>query len=89
MNHEYYIYYFAAVNLIAFVMFAWDKMRAAQHQRRTSEKALFGIALIGGSLGAWAGMYVFRHKTKHWYFQLGIPLILVLQILLVLGIHFF
>ena len=48
-----------------------------------SEKTLIGIAVIGGSVGAILGMYVFHHKTRHWYFRYGLPVILVLQIVLV------
>ena len=44
------------------------------------EAALFGAALLGGSAGAWAGMYLFHHKTKHWYFVVGMPLILAAQL---------
>ena len=44
------------------------------------EAALFGAALLGGSAGAWAGMYLFHHKTKHWYFVVGMPLILSAQL---------
>ena len=50
------------------------------------EKILFGAALLGGSAGAWAGMYVFHHKTRHWYFVVGIPLILAVQ--LALAVYF-
>ena len=46
--------------------------------------ALFGAALLGGSAGAWAGMYLFHHKTKHWYFVVGMPLILAIQIVIAL-----
>lgn len=46
---------------------------------RIPEKMLFGVSLLGGSAGTWAGMYLFRHKTKHWYFVIGMPLILVCQ----------
>lgn len=46
---------------------------------RIPEKVLFGVSLLGGSAGTWAGMYLFRHKTKHWYFVVGMPLILVCQ----------
>ena len=49
---------------------------------RVPEKILFGAALLGGSAGAWAGMYVFHHKTRHWYFVVGIPLILAAQLAL-------
>ena len=47
---------------------------------RISERMLFLVSILGGSIGTWAGMYVFHHKTRHWYFVIGIPLILILQI---------
>ena len=74
--------YLALVNLIAFVVYGADKRRAKKERRRVPEKTLFLLALIGGSVGAWAGMYTFRHKTRHWYFVWGIPAILVIQIAL-------
>ena len=74
--------YLAAVNLIAFTVYGADKRRAKKDKRRVPEKTLFLLALIGGSVGAWAGMYTFRHKTRHWYFVWGIPAILVVQIAL-------
>lgn len=57
-----------------------DKKKAKKHQWRISEKTLFLIAILGGSIGSNAGMYLFHHKTKHWYFVWGMPLILLLQI---------
>ena len=58
-----------------------DKLRAKQRAFRIPEATLFGIALIGGSIGCIAGMYIFHHKTRHWYFVYGMPLILILQII--------
>lgn len=57
-----------------------DKRKAARHKWRIPEKTLFLISIAGGSIGTWSGMYIFRHKTKHWYFVIGMPLILILQI---------
>ena len=73
------IVWLVLINLIAFAMFGMDKKRAKKGQWRISEKALFLSALLGGSIGAICGMQVFRHKTKHWYFRIGMPLILLLQ----------
>lgn len=61
-----------------------DKRKAIKHAFRVPEATLFTIALIGGSIGSIAGMYFFRHKTRHWYFVYGMPAILILQIALVL-----
>lgn len=61
-----------------------DKAKARRRAFRIPEARLFGIALLGGSLGSIAGMYFFRHKTRHWYFVLGMPAILILQIAILL-----
>ena len=74
--------YLALVNVVAFAVYGADKRRAKKDKRRVPEKTLFLLAGIGGSVGAWAGMYTFRHKTRHWYFVWGIPAILLVQIAL-------
>lgn len=74
--------YFLVMNIIGFLLMGEDKRRAKRHLWRISEKTLFLCSLLGGSIGTWAGMYVFRHKTKHWYFVVGMPLILAVQIVL-------
>ena len=74
--------YLLLINLVALVVYGVDKRRAKKGKWRISEKALFLVALIGGSVGAIAGMYLFRHKTKHWYFRIGLPVILVAQLVL-------
>lgn len=70
------------VNLIAFALMGLDKGRAKRGRWRISEKALFLPAVLGGSLGAIAGMRLFHHKTKHWYFRYGLPALLAAQVLL-------
>lgn len=72
----------ALVNLFAFYLMWADKRRAQKGRWRIRESTLFLFALLGGSLGATAGMWVFRHKTKHWYFVWGMPLILLAQLAL-------
>lgn len=75
--------YLVIVNLWAFALMGFDKRRAKRPgARRVRERTLFLAALLGGSLGALAGMWGFRHKTKHWYFVWGIPAILLAQIAL-------
>lgn len=74
--------YLIAVNILGLTVMAADKSRAKRHAWRISEKALFLVALIGGSAGTWAGMYLFRHKTRHWYFVVGMPFILAVQVCL-------
>lgn len=74
--------YLLIMNLAGIAVMGMDKSRARKHQWRISEKALFAVSIFGGSIGTWAGMYLFRHKTKHWYFVIGMPLVLVLQLAL-------
>lgn len=71
--------YLALLNVAGFAAMGADKQRARRGKWRIKEKTLFLLALLGGSPGCWLGMYVFRHKTKHWYFVVGMPLILVLE----------
>ncbi|WP_302199764.1 DUF1294 domain-containing protein [uncultured Gemmiger sp.] len=77
-----WLLYLTLTNLVAFCLMAADKRRAQKRRWRIPEHTLFAAALAGGSLGAWLGMYVWHHKTKHWYFVLGMPLILIAQIAL-------
>ena len=72
----------AVINLVTFAVYGIDKAKAKRGAWRVPEKTLFLLPLLGGSLGALLGMRVFRHKTKHWYFVWGIPLILLAQIAL-------
>ena len=76
--------YITLVNLIGFLLMGIDKRKAIKHAFRIPEATLFIIAIIGGSLGSIAGMYLFRHKTRHWYFVYGMPAILILQIALIM-----
>ena len=77
-----------AWTLIAFVLMGADKWKARHDNWRVPEKTLFLAAILGGSVGALAGMYLFRHKTKHLSFTIGMPVILALQIALVLALRF-
>ena len=74
--------YLAAVNIIAFLLYGEDKARAREGRWRVREKTLLGIAAIGGSIGALFGMHIFHHKTKHWYFRYGLPVLLFIQVIL-------
>ncbi len=74
------VLWLALINLILFFTMAADKSRAKRDKRRVPEATLFLMAILGGSIGGIAGMYVFRHKTKHWSFKLGFPAILLLEI---------
>jgi len=77
------IQYLLVINMIAFTLFGLDKYRARRHMYRISEKALLMTALAGGTAGALAGMYFWHHKTKHRQFTLGLPVMLLAQIMLV------
>lgn len=74
------ITYLIIANIAGLAVMYLDKRKAVRHHWRIPEKTLFLIAILGGSIGTWAGMYLFYHKTKHWYFVIGMPLILALQI---------
>ena len=73
--------YLVLVNLWAFCVMGIDKRRAKKDAWRLSEKTLFLPAVLFGALGGTVGMRVFRHKTKHWYFRWGFPLLLILQLI--------
>ncbi len=71
--------YFALITVIAFALMGIDKHKAKKGAFRISEASLFVTALLGGSIGSVTGMLVFHHKTNHWYFQVFMPLIALLQ----------
>jgi len=73
---------------VTFTVYGVDKAKARRGAWRVPEKTLFLLPLLGGSVGALLGMLVFRHKTKHWYFVWGIPLILLAQIALAVWVYF-
>lgn len=77
------ISYAVVMNIIAFIVMGIDKWKAKKRAWRIPEATLFILAATGGSIGAIAGMYTFRHKTKHTSFVWGMPAILVVQILLI------
>lgn len=74
------ICYLSAVNLLTLVLMGLDKGKARRGARRIPEKTLFLTAAIGGSVGAIAGIFLFRHKTRHLSFVLGLPAILLAQL---------
>ena len=74
----------AFINLLALFLMGLDKSYARRDKWRIPEKTLFLAAALGGSLGAIAGMYLFRHKTKHLRFVLGLPAILLIQLIVAL-----
>ena len=75
--------YLLIVNALGFLLMLVDKRKAQKNLWRIPESTLFLMAVIGGSIGSIAGMYKFRHKTKHWQFVIGMPVILIAQVALV------
>lgn len=71
------------INLVGYFSMWSDKRRAIKGKYRISEKTLFTIAILGGSIGSILGMKHFHHKTKHWYFKYGMPTILIVQMILI------
>lgn len=69
-----------AINAITFVVYGIDKWKAKRGKWRIPEASLLWLAAIGGSIGAWLGMKVWRHKTMHKKFRYGVPLIFILQV---------
>ncbi len=78
----FFVIYLIIINIVGISVMGIDKAKAIRHVWRIPEKVLFGVSLLGGSVGTWAGMYLFRHKTRHWYFVVGMPLILAMQIMI-------
>ncbi|MBQ3061632.1 MAG: DUF1294 domain-containing protein [Lachnospiraceae bacterium] len=80
--------YLIIANVVAFMLMGVDKSKARNRKRRIRERTLFLSAIVGGSIGAICGMQVFRHKTKHFSFNFGMPLILIIQVVIALVIMF-
>lgn len=76
--------YLILINALALVLMLTDKQKARRGSWRIPEATLMGVAALGGTLGAIAGMYLFRHKTRHLKFRLGLPLIGMVQIGLII-----
>lgn len=80
------IIYLVSINLISFTIMGIDKHKARKRAWRIPESTLFVLAVIGGSIGSIAGMHLFHHKTRHWYFLYGMPAILIIQVLIVVAL---
>ena len=74
------IAYVIMMNLVSFALMGIDKYKAKKKAWRIPEATLFLFAIFGGSIGSILGMFLFHHKTRHWYFLFGLPLILILQL---------
>lgn len=80
---QFILTYFIVINIIAFIAFGIDKWRARNNAWRISEATLFLLAIVGGSIGALLGMHLWHHKTRHLHFLIGIPVIMLLQVVFV------
>lgn len=88
MSHvELFISYLLVINACTFIVYGIDKLKARKGLWRIPEATLLILAAIGGSIGAWSGILVWRHKTKHWKFRLGVPAIFIIQLALLTYIH--
>ena len=85
--HQYSMYYLLVINIVSFFLYGIDKYKAKKGRWRISEATLLMMAVIGGSIGAWAGMRLWHHKTMHKKFKYGIPIIIILQVCLVVYLH--
>lgn len=81
--------YLLIINLIGFYMMWSDKRKAKKGEWRIPEQSLFIVTALGGGIGTIAGMYIFRHKTKKLKFTIGLPTIVILEIILVIYLKFF
>ena len=77
---SFFAIYLIGINILTFLIFGADKWKAKRDKWRIPEDTLIWLAIVGGSVGALLGMYLFRHKTKHRKFQIGIPVILLVQL---------
>ena len=84
-KYNWLLYYLVIINIVTFATFAIDKIAAIRHKTRIKVATLLGLSFVGGSIGALIGMYLLCHKTKKYYFTIGVPLMLIMQIA---GIYF-
>lgn len=83
---KYFVIHFLLINLLSVIVCVWDKISAKKHRRRIRERTLFALTLLGGGFAMYLTMVIIRHKTRHKRFMVGIPLIILLQILILLAI---
>lgn len=81
-------FYLLVINIISFILMYVDKKKAINHQWRISEHTLMVVSLIGGSIGTILGLKIFRHKTKHVKFYVGVPIIFFIQLILSYYVYF-
>lgn len=78
---QFILLYLSAISILTFILYGIDKWKAEHARWRIPESMLLGLALAGGSIGAWIGMKIWHHKTQHAKFRYGIPAIIAAQIL--------
>ena len=78
-----FIIYTLVINIIAILITGYDKLCAKKHSWRVKERTLMLVSVLGGSIGMYITMQLIRHKTRHFKFMIGIPLIMILQIILI------
>lgn len=78
-----FIYFLIGINVLTFLLYGIDKWKAQKGKWRIPENTLIWLGIVGGSIGALLGMYLFHHKTKHRKFALGVPAIFLVQVLLI------
>lgn len=81
---KYILMYFVIINFITFIVFALDKICAIKKKWRYKEVSLFGMCFVGGAIGGFLAMHLFRHKTKKKLFVIGVPLIIVIHLVMIL-----
>ena len=82
INLDIILWWLAIINVLSVAVCIFDKLQAKRGGWRISEKALFTLSLLGGAVGMYITMRIIRHKTRHWRFMIGLPLIIVLHIIL-------
>ena len=85
---KYFLTYLAVISIISAVVCCYDKIAAKRGWRRTPEKTLLGLSVLGGSAAMYIVMQIIRHKTRHNKFMVGLPLIMLLQIAIILVFYF-
>ena len=86
---RYFIAYLCLMNMITFLLYGLDKQKARMNRWRIPEKVLLGFAVCGGSIGAYAGMKMFHHKTSKPKFYIGVPVIFILQVVAIILVQYY
>ena len=79
--------YLVTISVVTFFIYGFDKWKAKKSKMRIREIALLGLAVLGGSIGAWLGMKIWHHKTLHRKFRYGVPIILIAQLALIVWLY--